>query len=298
MDVRQLEYFVEVARQRSFRKAADALFVSQPAISKTIKELEGELGVTLLYRNTKSVELTDNGQAILEQAQQIISSFQNIRAQLEEVSKLRTGKINIGLPPITGVTAMAYVLGAFKTEFPNIEIILHEFGSKKIEQLIQEGMLDAGIICMSEKTDQIYDIIRLVKDPLQIIVHNKHWLARKEVVSYSDIGHEHLVLYNNDFGLHDMIMERFQHEGVNPHVIFKTSQRELMTQTVAAGLGVAMLPSKICASLDSDNITSIPIANPQLYLQLALARKKDRYMSHALRELLSYAKEHLADIDN
>ena len=298
MDVRQLEYFVEVARQKNFRKAADVLFISQPAISKAIKDLEGELGVALLYRNTKSVELTDNGQAILEQAQQIISSFQNIRAQLEEVSKLRTGKINIGLPPITGVTAMAHVLGAFKNEYPNIEIILHEFGSKKIEQLIQEGLLDVGIICMSEKNDQIYDMIRLVRDPLQIIVDKKHQLAQKEIISYSDLVHEHLVLYNSDFSLHDMIMERFREEGVNPHVIFKTSQRELMTQTVAAGLGVAMLPSKICASLDSDNITSIPIANPQLYLQLALAWKKDRYMSHALRELLSYTTENLVDIDN
>jgi DNA-binding transcriptional LysR family regulator len=297
MDIRQLEYFIEVARHKSFSKAADSVYVSQPSISRAIRELENELGVALLYRNTKSVELTDNGEAILEQAQQIISSFQNIAAQLEEVAKLQTGKIHIGLPPITGVTVLADLLGKFKKEYPNIEISLYEFGSKKIELAIQEGLLDVGVICVPPEDNGLYEMISLVKDPLWIIMHPGHRLASRSDISYCDLIDERFVLYSNDFGLHDTITERCRQAGLNPHILLKTSQRELMTQIVAAGLGVAFLPSKICQALDPKRIISLPMVDAQFYLQLAIAWKKNRYLSHAARKMLEFTKKSLADIE-
>lgn len=291
MDIRQLEYFVEVARYKSFSKAAESLYISQPSISKAIRELESELGVILFYRNTKFVELTDNGEAILGQAQQISVSLQSLAGRLQSVSKLSTGKIHIGLPPITGVTALPHLLGAFKKEYPNIEISLYEVGSKKIETAINEGLLDIGVICLPPENTDTYEMIPLVRDPLRVIMHSGHWLAQKAEVNYTDLMEERFVLYSNDFGLHDMITERFRQAGFKPHVIFKTSQRELMTQTVAAGLGVALLPSQICLGVNPNRIISLPIADSELYLQLAIAWKKGRYMSHATRHFLDYYKK-------
>ena len=295
MDVRHLEYFIEVARQKSFSKAAEMLYVSQPSISKAIKELENELGVVLLYRNTKSVELTDHGEAILEQAQQIVSSFQNITAQVESVSKLRTGKVHVGFPPITGITVLTHLIGAFKKEYPNIEINLYEFGSKKIEIAIRDGLLDVGVIRVPVETPEIYEMITFAQEPLRIVMHPAHRLAKQTKINYDDLKDERLVLYSNDFVLHDTITERFQHAGFNPHVIFKTSQRELMLQTVAAGLGVAFLPSTICSGLEKSIVISLPVTDQDLYLQLAIAWKKGRYLSHAAQELLAYLKKNLVD---
>lgn len=294
MDVRQLEYFIEVARQKSFSKAAEAIYISQPSISKAIRELESELGVVLFYRNTKFVELTDNGEAILEQAQQIISSFQNIATKLEGVTKLQTGKIHIGLPPITGVTVLAHLLGEFKKEYPTVAINLYEFGSKKIELAIQDGLLDVGVICVPPEDTGIYEMIPLVKDPLRIIMHPGHRLASRTEVCYHDLTDERFILYSNDFGLYDTITERCRQAGLNPHIIFKTSQRELMAQFVAAGLGVAFLPEKVCQTLDADRIVSLPMADEQFYLQLAVAWKKGRYLSHAARTLLEFTKDNLS----
>lgn len=295
MDVRHLEYFIEVARQKSFSKAAEMLYVSQPTISKAIKELENELGVVLLYRNTKSVELTDHGEAILEQAQQIVSSFQNITAQVENVSKLRTGKVYVGFPPITGITVLTHLIGAFKKEYPNIEINLYEFGSKKIEVAIRDGLLDVGVIRVPAENAEVYEMITFEKEPLRIVMHPSHKLAQQKKIDYGDLKDERLVLYSNDFVLHDTITERFQHAGFNPHVIFKTSQRELMIQTVAAGLGVAFLPRTICNGLERNTVISLPVTDEDLYLQLAIAWKKGRYLSHAAQELLAYLKKNLVD---
>lgn len=129
------------------------------------------------------------------------------------VSKLLTGKIHIGLPPITGVTVLAHLLGFFKKEYPNIEVNLYEFGSKKIELAIQEGLLDIGVICIPPETTDIYEIIPLVRDPLRIIMHPEHRLTNRTEITYEDLSEERLVLYSNDFGLHDMITEKFRQAG-------------------------------------------------------------------------------------
>ncbi|QDR82311.1 LysR family transcriptional regulator [Sporomusa termitida] len=291
MDIRQLEYFIEVARQRSFSKAAETLHVSQPSISKTIKDLETQLGSTLFYRNTKIVELTDAGEAILEQAQQIVSSFLNINVQLKGITKLQTGKIHIGLPPITGVSDFAQSLGQFKNEYPNIQIKLYEYGSKKIELGIQDGTLDMGIIYVPCEEEELYEKLSFVRDRLNIVMHPQHPLAGRSVIAYQDLKDEQFVLYSNDYILHDKIIERCKAAGFIPHIIFETSQQELMTQIVAARLGVALLPGKVCRELNPDSFTTLPMADPQLYLQLAMAWKKGRYLSHAARELIAFIKQ-------
>ncbi len=290
MDIRQLEYFIEVARQRSFSKAAAALHVSQPSISKTIKDLEAQLGSTLFYRNTKFVELTDAGEAILEQAQQIVSSFLNINARLDGITKLQTGKIHIGLPPITGVSDFAQSLGQFKSEYPNVQINLYEYGSKKIELGIQDGTLDMGIIYVPCE-EELYDKVVFVRDQLNIVMHPEHPLAGRSVIAYQELKDEQFVLYSNDYILHDKIIERCKEAGFTPNIIFETSQQELMTQIVAARLGVALLPGKVCRQLNPDAFTTVPMADPQVYLQLAMAWKKGRYLSHAARELIAFIKQ-------
>lgn len=290
MEIRQLEYFIEVARQKSFSKAAEALHVSQPSISKAIKELENQLGSVLFYRNTKNVELTDAGEAILEQAQQIISSFQNINAQLRGITQMQTGKIHIGLPPITGVSGFAQLLGRFKSEYPNIQINLYEYGSKKIEMGIQDGSLDMGIIYVPCENGQLYETISFVQDPLKIIMHPEHPLAGKTIVTYQELRDEHFVLYSSDYILHDKIIERCKQAGFSPHIIFETSQRELMTQIVAARLGVALLPGKVCQELNTGTFTTRSMADPQVFLQLAMVWKRGRYLSHAARALIGFVK--------
>lgn len=290
MEIRHLEYFMEVARQKSFSKAADTIHISQPSISKAIKDLEGQLGVALFYRNTKHVELTDAGENILEQAQQIVSSFQNITAQLDSLTRLQTGKIHIGLPPITGVTSFSHLLGAFKKEYPEINIHLFEFGSKKIELAIQDELLDIGI-CTPPENRELYEQLYFIQDPLHIIMHPTSNLAQFESIDYSQLRGEHFILYDKDFRLHDMIIDKCKAAGFMPNIVFETSQLELMTQMVAADFGIALLPSKICKGLDKNAIISRPFVDPPVCLKLEIVWKKNRYLSHAAREFLMFAKK-------
>lgn len=294
MEIRHLEYFMEVARQKSFSKAADAIHISQPSISKAIKDLESQLGVVLFYRTTKHVELTDAGENILEQAQQIVSSFKNITAQLDSLTRLQTGKIHIGLPPITGVTRFSNLLGAFKKEYPEIHIHLFEFGSKKIEMAIQDELLDIGI-CTPPEDHDLYERLYFIEDPLHVIMHPTNSLGQYEEIQYEQLRGEQFILYDKDFRLHDKIIEKCKDAGFSPNIVFETSQLELMTQMVAADFGIALLPSKICKSLATENFISRPFIAPPLSLQLEIVWKKNRYLSHATREFLMFAKKNYAE---
>lgn len=102
MDIRQLQYFMEVARLQSFTKAAESLYITQPSISKTIRNIEEELGVTLFDRSGKKVVLTDAGRIIYEQAQPIVKSFQSLSSELGDLKNLKKGHIRLGLPPMVG----------------------------------------------------------------------------------------------------------------------------------------------------------------------------------------------------
>lgn len=292
MDIRHLKYFIEVARQKSFSRAAETLHISQSAVSKIIKDVEQEIGLLLFTRNSKTIQLTDSGETFLLRAQEIVSRFENLVLEVESEAKLDKGQISIGLPPITGATPFAQLLGEFKKRYPQIEITLFEYGSKTTELAIQNSSLDIGIICNSKNIDT-YHVFSLSNDPLWIIAHPEHPISKLSEISLAALCHEQFVIYPEDFSLHHDIVNSCRASGFQPNIILATSQRELMTQIVAANLGIALLPSKICAGLDPRYLTAIPLSDPKLYHQMSIIWKKGRYLSHAAHLWIKFAQEYL-----
>ena len=290
MDILHLKYFIEVARQKNFSKAADIHHVSQSAISKMVKDLERELGATLLNRNSKSVQLTDAGHIFYHQADQIVGLFNNLTAEFDNQAKLERGKILIGLPPITAAFVFVKLLGEFRQRYPRIDIELYEYGSKRVQPAIHEGTLDFGMIC--HLPDNSYEYISLPPDPLEVIMPSGHPLADRPTIEMKDLADEQFVIYREDFSLHDKIMTQCLAVGFQPKIIFQTSQRELMIQTVASGLGIAFLPGKLCTGLPPGLIRSIPLVNPVIPYQLSVIWKKGRHLSYAAKLWLEFAKEH------
>lgn len=137
MDIRQIEYFSEVAKHLSFTKAASTLHVSQPSISKAIQNLEAELGVPLFYRSSKQLELTDAGRAVLVNAQHVLEAFKNLRSELTDIMELKKGQIRIGIPPIVGSEFFSKLVSQYKEQYPYIELILTEVGSKKSVRVLK-----------------------------------------------------------------------------------------------------------------------------------------------------------------
>ncbi|WP_122629279.1 LysR family transcriptional regulator [Lucifera butyrica] len=289
MDIRHLIYFAEVARCQSFTKASQTLHITQPSISKMIKTLEDELGVVLFDRSGKQVELTDAGKAVLNQSRQIIASMQNLTSELADVINLEKGNLVIGLPPMVGARFFPNAIGEFKKIYPRITIQLKEFGSKKIEQGVEEGTLDIGVAVLPVK-ENTFDLFSFVKEPVMLIVHPCHPLAAKSGVFLEELRREPFIFFHKDFALHDMILDRCALVGFQPRIICESYQWDFMAEMVAANLGIALLPQRVCRELDPGRITMLPLLDPMIPWHLAIIWKKDKYLSFATRKWLDFTR--------
>ncbi len=292
MDIRHLAYFAEVAKHLSFTKAASALHVSQPSLSKAIKNLEAELGVPLFYRSSKRLELTDAGKALLANAKNVLEAFSNLTTELHDIMELKKGEIKIGIPPIIGAAFFSKLISQFKEVYPLVKITLIEVGTLKIKEGVEDGSLDIGLICNLPVQKDHFEVIKLLKDPLMLVVHQDHPLASKETVHFADLEHEAFILYRKDFSLHDRIIEECSKHRFYPSIVCESSQKDFMIEMVEAKLGVALLPSKICATLHHAQIKTIPFYEPQIHLELGMMWKKDKYLPFAVREFISMSRQY------
>ena len=289
MDIRQIEYFVEVAKQLSFTKAAATLHVSQPSISKAIQNFEAELGVPLFYRSSKRLELTDAGQAVLINSMQVLESFQNMRSELTDLMQLKKGQIRIGIPPIVGAEFFSKLISVYKEQHPYIEILLTEVGTKRIREEIETGELDIGLVCSVTSTNENLETIRFLKDPLQLIVHESHLLARQKTISMRDLANEAFIIYRKDFILFDRIIEECKNNGFYPTIACETTQKDLFIEMVQAKLGIALLPQKIAEKIPYDSIKRIPFKEEAIHLELGITWKKNKYLPYSVREFIQLA---------
>ena len=293
MDYRHLKYFLEVAQQKSFSKAARNLHISQSAISRMIKSLEDEIGVTLFIRNAKTVELTAPGTIFLNSAKRCVFSFEHLKSDFENEFNLKQDTIEIGLPPITDAHVFAKLLGEFKKTYPQIEIKLYEHGSKIVESSVQEGIIDVGIICTIPNKD--FESFFLSNDEVCVVMPKDCPLAENKTVPMKLLADYPLVLYRDDFNMHDDILNTCSKIGFAPKVVFETSQRELMIQTVSSGLGVALLPSRLCPKNSEESPVVVRrLIEPEMTHHLYAIWKKGRYLSRAARLWIEFTKGHLA----
>ncbi|MFM1651422.1 cidABC operon transcriptional activator CidR [Brevibacillus sp. B_LB10_24] len=293
MDIRHLQYFLEVARSKSFTKAAQALHITQPTISKMIKSIEAELGVVLFDRSGKQVELTDAGQVIFSQAQPIVSSFEHLSAELGDLMNLKRGHLRIGLPPMVGASFFPRVIGSFHEKYPDVTIQLVEDGAKKVEADVENGTLDLGVVVLPTK-GEIFHHFSFVNEKLRLLVHPSHPLAGRSRVSLPELSGESFILFREDFALHDRILAECIRAGFGPRVVYESSQWDFISEMVAANLGIALLPETICRELDEERVCTLRLVDPEIPWHLAVIWHKDRYLSFAAREWLRFTRDLLS----
>jgi DNA-binding transcriptional LysR family regulator len=286
MDIRQLTYFLEVARLKSMTKAAEVLHISQPALSKMIKGLEDELGMTLIIRTNKSSEVTDAGLIVMEYAQKMMSLMDEMSTTLSDMSNLKRGSIHIGIPPIAGSLFFPKVLAAFHQAFPNIKINITEYGAAKLTKSVLEGEIELGIAVLPIDVHD-FNVYPIVSEEMKLIIHDQHPLASKEKVHMKELKNEEIIFYNEEFGLHDIMWDQFIKHGFEPKILLKSSQWDFMTEIVGANLGITILPTSISNRIENHHVKIIDL-EPSIFWNLAIVTKRDKYISNAARTFIDF----------
>lgn len=288
MDIRQIKAFMSVANNLNFTKASEEMFMTQSSISKIIKALEEELETQLFYRNPK-IELTDSGRELYKQSVNLISLMDNIPIEIQNLIKLKKGIINIGIPPIIGASFFPKIIGEFKALYPNIDIKLLEVGSKIIEEKLEKGELDIGIVCSYPKERNLYNMFQYIKSPLMVGININNPLSNRDIIRYNELKDENFILFQQDFSLYDFIIAKCIENNFQPKIICNSSQRDFIIEMVASELGITFLPEITCFKINRPDIKFIPLEEPQINLNLLVIWKANRYLSYASREWLNYA---------
>ncbi|WP_175987483.1 cidABC operon transcriptional activator CidR [Bacillus sp. Marseille-Q1617] len=291
MDIRHLKYFIEVVRFKSFTRAADHLFVTQPTISKMIRNLEDELGVELFDRSRRQLVLTDAGHAILKQAQTIDKAFENVQQELDDLIGLQRGHIRIGLPPIMDAGQFISVLGEFHQLYPHITFQLIENGTKRIEEDILGDHLDVGI-AVPPTPEENFHHFSFMKEELLAVVPKTHRFSARKQIKLKELENELLILFNKDFALHDRIRGACKEAGFIPKVVSESSQWDFIGKMIKAELGVSILPASVYKLLKED-LVAIKVVKPVIEWDLAIIWRKNQYLSYATKEWLKFTQERL-----
>jgi DNA-binding transcriptional LysR family regulator len=292
LDIKHLQYFIQVTNFNSFSRAADHLFITQPTISKMIKNLETELGVTLFDRSRRKLTLTDAGRIILEQAKLIDHAFQNLETELDNLLGLKKGHLRIGLPPIFDAHFFLKIIGNFHEKYPGITFQLVEDGSKKIEEDVERNLLDIGVIVLPTNNDA-FQHFSFMEEDLKLILHTSHPLANRDEIDLAELSNESFILFNKDFALYDRIISSCNSVDFNPHIISESTQWSFIQDMVACKLGVSLLPESICLHLNQQ-VRAVKVVNPSIRWNLAIIWGKNQYLSLAAKEWLEFTKEKLA----
>lgn len=289
MDIIHLLYFFEVARQESFTKASETLYVSQSNISKLIKNLESELGAPLFHRTPKRIILTDEGRLLFPKAQLILDTLHSIETEFSDLTGTPRGRLKVAISPLAqAIPLLPKAIAEFKSIYPQITIDLLEVGSRKVEKGLSDGTIDVGVVMFPTVGAKELEVVPFFKGPMMLIVHPGHSLAAKSLVSLNDLRDEPIVLYQEDFVLHHQITEKFHEFGFEPKVMCETAQWQFMVDIVSSKLAIAFLPKAVCEKLDPRLVKTLPLADEFKPWHLAIAWKNNTYLSFPTKVWLTY----------
>jgi len=279
MELRHLRYFVAVAEELHFTRAAERLHIGQPPLSQQIQALEAELGVQLFERTRRQVKLTEPGKHFLQRARQILASAQAARDETVRIARGDAGELRVGFTsslPLTHLLPM--VLREYRLAYPAVRLVLGEmFTSRQFEALL-EGRLDIGFARYTGSTPPEGISLREIRrDPLVLFVNQHHRLAQAKRVSIADLRHEDFVAYPASVGagLIDLLHQLSRAAGFTPNVVQEVSEASTQIGLVAAGLGLAILPSPLqCVRIEG--VCHVPISDANAHLSLGIAVAQDR----------------------
>lgn len=296
MDILHLSYFLAVAHHKSFTKASKALHISQPSISKSIRTLEEEWGVDLFYRHSRSVELTEAGQILLPRIKTIVTQFHQLEQHMSNAHDIQHGTLSLGIPPMVGSSFLAPLLAEFHALHPYITISVEEWGSNKVAKNMVNGSLQVGFIALPinemPKNNYIFN-----NETLRAVLPIEHRLASYAKLTPEDIKDEPFAFFTEDFSLYQSIISTFRNIGIDPNIVCRSSNWDFLAEMVRAGLGIALLPDRICQRLPYQHFKVLDIT-PPINWRISMVWGQEELLSNPTRLWIDYFKNKVPEISS
>jgi len=248
MELRHLRYFVVVAEEQNVTRAAARLHVSQPPLSRQIRDLEAELGVELFQRTAKSLALTEAGKLFLVETRAILLRVDQAVETVQAAAKRRRGTLRVGYAPSLTVRLLPRTLNLFEKQNPGVRVSLHDLSSEECMERLTAGKIDLALTVRSPASRMRGLLFtRLASYPLCCAVTASHRLASRNVVALSELKNERFIVYSREDypEYYDWLKALFRHFGFEPRIGGEQDGVTGLITAVEAGQGIAIVPSSL-----------------------------------------------------
>jgi DNA-binding transcriptional LysR family regulator len=292
MELRQLEYLIAVAEEANFTRAAERVHISQSGVSAQIRQLERDLGCTLIDRSSRTARLTGAGAAALPHARAVLAAAAALRQAVDEVSGLISGHLVVGMITACTVTGLFDGLSGFHQAHPGVTITLVEDSSASLIERVRSGTADLALVGVPGNPPPGLDTLSIVSERLAAAVPSGHpLLTGREGTTLADLAGYPLVCLPPGTGIRGVLDQACAARGIHLDITMEASAPGAIADLAARGLGVAVLSESMTASY-APRLRFLPIEDIDMLARLTLIWRPTP--SPALRELLGHCRRAFA----
>ena len=291
MDLDQLHTFLEIVRLKSFSKAAQTCYRTQPAISAQVRQLEQELNAQLFERLGTRIELTPAGKIFAEYAEQILSLRRQAQENIQELERVPRGELVIAANEATCIYVLPDVFSEYKKQFPNVQLHVDRSYSSRVVQAVIENQADFGITQLPVQEKKL-EVVRIHTDEIKLIVPSCHRLARKKVILAKELLEDQLLLPRAGH-TRSRLDEWLELVEDDIKVSMELDSTEMTKRFVIAGLGLAFLANSHCREeVAANKLATVPLAPSPMVRHLGLVYRKDKPLSKAALGFINVTFKH------
>jgi LysR family transcriptional activator of glutamate synthase operon len=297
MELRQLRYLVALAEERHFTRAAAREHIAQPALSQQIRRLEGELGLPLVQRTTRSVTMTDAGDFLVARARRILAEVDAAHAEMQGLRGVQTGRVTVGAMHTMGPVDVSLALAIFHERHPGVELTVREQSSEELAEMLRVDELDLAFLSVTERIESHgLGLHQLVSEELVAVLPRNHRLGKRRRVRMAELSDDEFISYREGSRLRELLMSAGRDAGFEPRVRLESNESQRIRRLVARGLGVAILPRSDAEGPGAE-IAVATLIEPELTRDITLAWREGRRHAPAAAEFLELARVTFAEPD-
>ncbi len=299
MSDRRLQVFHTVAGVLSFTRAAEALHMTQPAVTHQIRQLEEELNARLFDRSNNSISLTDAGAQVLVYADRIISLYGEMSESVKELTGDKAGLITLGASTTIAEYMLPGLLGDFRRHFPEVQITLRVANTDAIVALVADNTIDLGVV-EGEVDNQLLRVERCQEDELQVIMPPGHPLSSSKSIEPMALSSYPFIHREDGSGTRSVVERYLSAHGVDEHTLnrpFELGSTEAIKGAVQAGMGITIVSRATFSRELALGLLEARPLSPRLERTLYFVRQRQKFRTHLMDELFQFAKQHLDKSD-
>ncbi|AFT85464.1 LysR family transcriptional regulator [Paraburkholderia phenoliruptrix] len=287
--LRQLRVFIEVARLSSFSRAGEEVGLTQSAVSRCVRELEGEIGLKLIDRTTREVQLTDVGGNLVSSVSRLLGDLDDALREIREIGEQRRGRVVVAASPTVACRLMPRVLAACGERFPHVALGLRDDVQSDVLRKVRSGEVDFGVIIGPFAAEDLSSE-SLMTDSFCLVSRDDHPLARHREVGWAELEGERLVMLDYASGSRPIIDAVMHEHGVNATVVQELGHSATVFGLVEAGIGVSVLPW-LALPLPAGAALAARALVPRAERTVELVRRRDRSLSPAAQAVWDLIRE-------